>query len=912
MAARFNLPSGQVTFLFTDIEGSTRLARMLGEGYRPVLAAHRRIMRAIFIQTDGVEMLTEGDSFFVAFADAAAALAACSAAQRALADHEWPTRAARPRVRMGLHTGYAVPFAGEYATYEVHRAARVAAAAHGGQIVCTEATAVQVGGLGDGCRLRDLGLHRLRGFDDRQRLYQLAAPGLEQQFPPLRTLDATPHNLPAPRTSFVGRVPEQLDLRDLLGGNRLVTVVGAAGGGKTRLAVATAADLVDGYPDGVWFADLASAPDGAAAASQIATAFGLRPEPGRPMIDTLLDHAAHRRCLLLLDTCDRQRGPIAAVVIRLLAGCPELTVLATSREPLGLPGEAVWRIPPLSLEPSGPGSRSDAVALLLDRASAARGGEPARPGELPHLESVARRLGGLPLALELAAARLRVLSAGQLADRLDDVIGTLDAGATDDRGPVDGDRHATMHAAVSWSYRTLAARPARLLRWLAVFAGPVDLPAIEALCGEDPLGPLAVLVDKSLVQAEHTAVGAVYQMLSPIRAYAERQLVAYGEEECARERHADWCLRSAERAMRSADGRPVTLSIYALDPLAAELRAALRSCATGGSTRTGLRVAAALDQWWRERGLAREAREWLFRLYERRSLTGEDVPDAELAATYLMHARHASADGEYAEEARFAERAEEAARRTGDPRVLAPVLAGRAVALLDIGRIAEAESACRSAIALAAECGSRPEALLAVYALAEVLVRRGDLDEAAGLLASARPLETAWPAERGRRTVDMLLGLVALGRGDLVAAHEHLQAALRSRTAYGFTARAMETVNALAVRCALGGDPVTATRLFGAAGAERGRLRASAGPWSTYWAEQQLRVRQTLGDREFDAAYADGAALPFAEAVRIALDVEHPDLSADSRRFDDDRFAEAPERPGGAPRDGGRRRGGAA
>ncbi len=911
MAARFNLPSGQVTFLFTDIEGSTRLARMLGEGYRPMLAAHRRIMRAIFLRCDGVEMLTEGDSFFVAFADAAAALTACGEAQRALAGHEWPTRAARPRVRMGLHTGYAVPFAGEYATYEVHRAARVAAAAHGGQVVCTEATAIQVGGLGDGLGLRDLGLHRLRGFDDRQRLYQLAAPGLEQQFPPLRTLDATPHNLPAPRTTFVGRVPEQLDLRDLLAGNRLVTVVGAPGGGKTRLAVATAAQLVDGYPDGVWFADLASATAGALIATQVAAAFGLRPEPGRPVIDTLLEHAAHRRCLLLLDTCDQQRAVIAPLVTRLLAGCPELTVLATSREPLGLPGEAVWRLPPLALEPAGPGSPSDAVALLLDRAATARAGEPAPPGELPHLENVARRLGGLPLALELAAARLRILSAGQLADRLDDVVGTLDAGATDEDG-AGVDRHATMHAAVSWSYRTLAARPARLLRMLATFAGPVDLTAIEEICAEDPLDPLAVLVDKSLVQAEHTAVGTAYRMLSPIRAYAERRLVAAGEEADARDRHAAWCLRSAGRVTRSADGRPVTLSIYALDPLAAELRAALRWCATGGSARTGLRVAAALDQWWRERGLAREGREWLFRLYQRRSLADEDVPDAELAGTYLIHARHASADGEYAEEARFAELAAEAARRTGDPRVLAPVLAGRAVALLDIGRIAEAESACRSAIALAAECGSRPEALLAVYALAEVLVRRGDLDEAAGLLASARPLETARPAERGRRTVDMLLGMVALARGDLVAAHEHLQVALRSRLAYGFTARAMETVNAVAVRCALDGDHELGALLFGAAETERGRLRWSAGPWAPYWAEQQATVRRVLGDGAFDARYAAGAAMPFADAATLALSVEHPDLSVGSRRFDDDRFAEAPERPGGAPRDGDRRLGGAA
>nr|WP_026211694.1 adenylate/guanylate cyclase domain-containing protein [Longispora albida] len=872
MAAHMHLPSGQVTFLFTDIEGSTRLAQLLGDGYRPVLNDHRRLMRLTFGDCDGAELLTEGDSFFVAFADATAALIACVTAQRALADHSWPSPAARPRVRMGLHTGYAVPHAGEYATFEVHRAARVAAAAHGGQVLCSGATARRVTDLPDGLSLVDLGLHRLRGFDDRERLYQLAAPGLEYRFPPPRTMDATPHNLPAAPTSFIGRLDEQVKLRQLVCEQRLVTVVGAGGAGKTRLAVAVATDLVDSYQDGVWFTDLASVTDPALIAVGVASAFGLRPEPGRPMPETLVEHAAQRQCLLVLDTCDHQLTSLAPLVTRLLASCPGLTILATSREPIGLPGEAVWRIPSLSVTPQPDGGPSDAVALLLDRAAAARGGRRAEPAELPHLDRVARRLDGLPLALELAAARLRLLAAGQLAERLEDLLLA---------GPGESaNRHETLSATVSWSYRTLGPRAAKLLRHLSVFAGPVELEAIEWLLGDDPLDPLAVLVDKSLVQAEPTAVGTTYRMLDPIRAYGQRKLLQSGEEEAARDRHVAWCRHAAERAGRDAEGRAVTLSMHALDPLSVELRTALRWSTTGGDVREGLRLAGALDQWWRERGLAREGRVWLYRLYERMTTTDTPVPSRELALAYNMHAAHAGVDGEYAEALRFSQRAEAAARQAGDPGLLVRVLAGRASPLVDIGLVAEAERSCWETLRLAAELDVEADALFAIFYLAQLLWRRGELDEAANLLASARPLEAARPAERGRRTVDMLLGLVALERGDLVAAHEHLQVALRSRMAYGFGARAVETLNAIGVRCHLGGQPDTAAVLFGAAESERGRLRCSAGAYAPYWAEQHSRTRSRLGDLRFDTLYAEGAAMPLTEAVAAALAVEHPDLTS--------------------------------
>ncbi|WP_174535275.1 ATP-binding protein [Micromonospora chalcea] len=919
MSPGHHLPSGWVTFVFTDIEGSTRLARMLGPVYRPVLHEHRRLLRDTLAGTDGAELLTEGDSFFLAFPDAAAAVHACLTAQRALAGHDWPNPDATPRVRMGLHTGYAEPRDGEYASPEVHRAARVAAAAHGGQVLCSAATARHAEPLPDGVSLLDLGLHRLRGFDDRERLFQLVAPGLERRFPRPRTADATAHNLPTQVTSFVGRQAERAELGRLVEAYRLVTVLGAGGAGKTRLAVELASGIVEDYPDGVWFVDIAAVTDPGLVAFEIAAVLGLRPEPGRPMLDTLVEYAAPRRMLVLLDTCDAQTAASAEVISRLLAGGRGVRVLATSRESFGVPGEVVWRIPPLSVD-EGPDGGSDAVALLLDRTAVARGGRAPEAAEQADLHRVVRRLDGLPLAIELAAARLRVLSAGQLAERLDDMLGTLDAGReTAEPPPVEAgwsgnqqdtvdlvaaatgaapptpasravqrsasERHLTIQATVTWSYRTLGARSARLLRWMAVFAGPVDLPTVQWLLGEDPLDPLSVLVDKSMVLAEPHASGSTYRMLDPIRAYAARRLVEAGEEQSARDRHVDWCRHALDRACLGPDGRPVTLSLYALDPLAGELRAALRWCATGGSARAGLRLAGDLDQWWRERGLAREGRLWLFRLYGRLAETGEVMPEAELAATYHMHSLHAGADGEFGEELRYSQRAEAAARQSGDRGLLARVLAGRAAPLVDMGQFAEAERICREVIDWAYAQDVVGDALLAVYNLAELLWRRGALDEAADVLAGARPVEASRPAERGGRSVDMLLGMVALARGDLVAAHEHLLVALRSRMSHGYLGRACDTINAIAVRCALAGDALSAARLFGAAQATRSNLRATPGIYGPYWAARQAELRRVLGDEAFDAAYGAGAGLRLDEVAALALHVEHPDLAADSPRF---------------------------
>ncbi|WP_239164796.1 adenylate/guanylate cyclase domain-containing protein [Actinoplanes palleronii] len=854
--------------MFTDIEGSTRLARMLGDTYRDVLNAHRSVLRAALSDFGGVELLTEGDSFFVAFADADAAVAACVEAQRRLASHDWPRADAVPKVRMGLHTGRATPIGTEYASAEVHRAARVSAAAHGGQVLCSAATALAVtatyasagpaGGVAAATLatvdLLALGAFRLRGFDDDEQLYQVLAPDLERDFPRPRTAEAPRHNLPAEHSSFVGRQAEIAELTELVSHHRLVSVVGPGGSGKTRLSLAAGEQMLKSYPGGVWSIDAVSAAGGLPTA--LAAALGLRPEPGRPAIETLVEECAERRMLVILQTCDAAPGLTAVLAHRLLARCRRLDVLATGRAPLGLAGETVWRIPPMA--------PADAFALLRDRAAAARGGRDG--GDDEQLAELAARLEGSPLAIELAAGRLRLMPADLLARRLDDPLGALDNDACGEG------RHDSLRNNLEWSYRSLGSRAAELLRRLAVFAGPVDLATVD-WCGEGALSALSELADKSLIEV---VPGPRYRMSGLVRAYALRRLATAGDEQVVRDRHLAWSLETLTTVAVDTDGQLRTLSLTDLGPYVAEWQTALRWASAGGDVRSGLRLAGALNPWWREHGGAGEGRNLLARLYER---LGPDADPAELAQAYLIHA---DLTDDRDERDDFLHRAERAARRASDPALLVRALGGKRVRLDE--RADEAtERSCRSVIAQAERAGVATEALPAVLALAELFWRRDALTEAAELLGAARQLEAGRPEDRGRRAVDWLLGMVALRRGDLVAAHDHLVVALRSRLRHGFRGAAADAVAAIAVRCALGGDPTSATVLFGGAEAARGARRTES--FGAFWSAQQTALRLALGDAAFDAAYADGANLGFDRIVAMALAVEHPDLEDGAARF---------------------------
>jgi class 3 adenylate cyclase len=477
------LPTGTVTLLFTDIEGSTQLLEWLGERYVEVLGEHRALLRAAFAAFEGHVVGVEGDAFFVAFAKARDAVAAAVAGQRALAGHGWPEGAV-PRVRMGIHTGEPIVVAGDYAGLDVHRAARICSAGHGQQILLSQTSRELLGeGPPSGVGLRDLGEHQLKDFPRPQRLYQLIIPGLPVDFPPLHTVSAHPTNLPAPLTSFVGRQGELAEACRLLRREqvRLLTLTGPGGIGKTRLALQVAAELVEAFPDGVFVVALAPVSDPGLVVPTIAHTLAVREAAGRSLLESLVWHLGDRRLLLVLDNFEQVLSA-APVIAELLGACRQLKVLMTSRAALHVSGEQEYAVPPLSLpdvrqaDASEDLVSSEAVALFVERARAVDPGFAVTEGNAAALADLCRRLDGLPLAIELAAARSKLLSPQALVSRLERRFELLQGGPRD--LPV---RQQTLRATIDWSYDLLEVGEQSLFARLAVFAGGFTLEAAEAV-----------------------------------------------------------------------------------------------------------------------------------------------------------------------------------------------------------------------------------------------------------------------------------------------------------------------------------------------------------------------------------------------------------------------------------------------
>lgn len=537
------LPSGTVTFLFTDVEGSTRhLAEAGDEAWATLLADEHRLLLEAVEGEGGVEFGTEGDGHFLAFDSARAAVRAAVAAQRALARHPWPGPPLL--VRMGIHTGEARLSAGDYLGLEVHRAARVAAAANGGQVLVSGATEALLGTPGDGIELVDLGEHRLKDLARPERLFQVRAPGLETSFPPLRTLDRTPNNLPAQLTSFVGRA-EVARAAALLERTRLLTLTGPGGTGKTRLSLALAANCLERFPGGAWFVPLAPVTDPGLVDSAIAGAMGLLSPSRRPM-DQVVEHLRERRALLVLDNFEQilAGAPLVADLLRAAAG---LTVIVSSRAPLRITGEQELPVPPLALPPAGAAdaatvASSEAVHLFAERAAAVRPDFALTDENASDVAAIVRGLDGLPLAIELAAARTRLLSPAAMAQRLGDRLGLLESGGRDLPA-----RQRTLRGAIAWSHDLLEPADRRLFARLAVFAGGGSLEMAERACvlpGESPpldvLGGVERLAEHSLLRVEDGARGEPrFGMLETIREFARERLSAAGELEALRDRHAD-------------------------------------------------------------------------------------------------------------------------------------------------------------------------------------------------------------------------------------------------------------------------------------------------------------------------------------------------------------------------------------
>jgi predicted ATPase/class 3 adenylate cyclase len=551
-----------VAVLFSDIEGSTRLLQQLGPAYADLLFEHRRVLRKAFTDHDGEERGTEGDSFFVTFPTAAAAAAAALAGQRGLGDVRGPDGAG-VKVRMGLHVGAVDVIADTVVGLAVHEAARISSAAHGGQVLASESVARMAEPMPAGAGWVDLGRHRLKDVGEAMSLRQLTHPELPRDFPSPRSSAGGRDNLPAQPTAFVGRLPEIAAVESLLGSSRLVTITGTGGVGKSRIALRVASGQVDRYSDGVWLVELATAGEASSVEAQVATTLSL----GQVSSDELVKQLRDRTMLILLDNCEHVVDAVARLVGEVLLQCRDISILATSREPLGIDGEAVWRVPPLEID--------DAIELLEVRARAVSSSFAISDDNRASVREVCERLDAIPLALELAAARLGSLTVQQLASRLDQRFRLLSGG-----GRRTLERHRTLQATVDWSYDLLTVEERTVLRRMSVFNGGFGLDAAETVCSRDDrfdvFDVIDRLVQKSLVIAEERSWGMRYRLLETVRQYGLDRLVEAGEAVDARDAHLAAVVRLAAEAEPILwDGGDETKWLEQLDDADGNIRSAL-------------------------------------------------------------------------------------------------------------------------------------------------------------------------------------------------------------------------------------------------------------------------------------------------------------------------------------------------
>ncbi|HEY8121861.1 MAG TPA: tetratricopeptide repeat protein [Myxococcota bacterium] len=882
------LPGGMVTLLLTDIEGSTRLLHRLGDRYGETLGMHRDLMRAAFLRHGGAEVDTQGDAFFVAFPDAVACLRSALECQRALAAHPWPESAA-VRVRMGVHTGEPVRTDEGYVGMDVNTTARICSAGHGGQILLSERTAGLVAAAleADGLTLRDLGENQLKDIAAPQRLYQLVIPELPSDFPALRTQATRPNNLPSAPTPFIGRAHEVAAVRDLVlrVGVRVVTLTGPGGTGKSRLALRTASELLHRFADGVFYVPLGTLRSARLVPSAIAKALGVREKRGATLVEAISDQLREKDLLLVLDDSERVRAG-AREVAELLRACPRLKVLATSREPLRLLAEHEVPVAPLGVPERGGRARfheiekSEAVRLFVDRAESVRAGFALNADNAPAVAEICRRLDGLPLAIELAAARARAYEPAELLRALSSRLSVL----TD--GPIDlPERQQTLRDAIAWSYDLLEPAEKTLFNRLGVFVGGCTRTVAQEVC--DPSGELSLetalasLAAKSLISfgfhrgegpekvvragAEGEAVRFV--MLDTLREFANEQLDAASEGAALRERHRAWCLSLAESAEPQLRGSESSAWLERLEREHDNLRAALTGALEGRIPELALRLSGALWFYWYQRGYWTEGREWLERALER---DGSAPPRLRAQALYGVAdlARHQDQTDEA-----FAacEDALALFRDSGDDAGVARVLSQQGYIHEVRGDTEEAARALAEALAVFRRVGDLERISFTLVGLGALAHLAGDLTSARAHYEESLELGRKLGDANGTATALVNLGEVVQQQGDAERAAALYGESLALYARLGHLVAIAYCLEQIGSLDAHAGRPERAARLLGNAAALRSEIGAPIQAFNRRRYDEELAtLRAALGER-FDALFAEGGELPRDAVVRLAL-----------------------------------------
>ncbi len=732
------VPARTLTFLFTDIEGSTALWETRPDEMSAALRRHDTILRGCIEGANGKVFKTGGDAFYAVFDFPPDAIAAAVAIQEALAREPWP--GPELHVRAAIHSGDVEERDNDYFGPTLNGVARLLSAGHGDQILMSEASYDLARELAAGLDALPMGAHRLKDLRRPMEIFQLLAPSLRRQFPALRTLTSRSNNLPAQLSSFIGREREIAEAKELLAASRLVTMTGPGGTGKTRLALQTAAELLDNFGDGLWFTDLAPLADPEGVPSAVATTLGLGDEPSRPLMARLTEFLQARQLLLVLDNCEHVIAGCAVLVDGLLSSCPSLRVLATSREALALPGETVMAIPALSVPPS-PDSREltlesvsayEAVQLFKERAAAAAPHFALTDANAPTVARICSRLDGVPLAIELAAARVKSLSANQIEARLEDRFRLLTGGS---RTALP--RQQTLRATIDWSYQLLTEGERTLFRRLSVFVGGWTLEAAEAVCADEVIGSGAVfdlaaqLVDRSLVVFEEEPTPR-YGYLETIREYSSEKLIDAAEGGATRDAHLAWFVALAEAAeshMRGADrGRWLQLLGREND----NLRAALQwSDETPDGARLLVRLVAALWWFWMERNKLDEGEAWINRALliatdlQLRKSRGQVLNGS--AALAYMQGHHTQAKGRGIEAVALF-------RDLGDTWNVAFALGQLAMFVYAMGEYDEARAIAEECTLLFRQSGDRWGLAIPLGTLARIALRGHDYERARALL----------------------------------------------------------------------------------------------------------------------------------------------------------------------------------